>query len=88
MAYIRPRTQELTGYQTSSPYRKTIDFANDFVMVYGIDATMPQRIREYREAGFVVHLMTGIAWGNYQDYLDGRWDGKDHWDESQRHCHQ
>lgn len=84
MAYIRPRTQELTGYQTSFPYRKTIDFANDFVMVYGIDATMPQRIREYREAGFVVHLMTGIAWGNYQDYLDGRWDGKDHWDESQR----
>ena len=84
MAYIRPRTQELTGYQTSSPYRKTIDFANDFVMVYGIDAAMPQRIREYREAGFVVHLMTGIAWGNYQDYLDGQWDGRDHWDESQR----
>ena len=84
MAYIRPRTDELTGYQTSSSYRKTIDFANDFVMVYGIDGTMPERVRQYREAGFVVHLMTGISWGNNQDYLDGKWDGKQHWDESQR----
>ena len=46
MAYIRSRTQELTGYQTSSPYRKTIDFANDFVMVYGIGKTMPQRVAD------------------------------------------
>ena len=84
MAYIRPRNQELTGYQASAPYEKYVDFANDFVMVYGIDATMPERIRQYRDAGFVVHLMTGIAWGNYQDYLDGRWDGQSHWDESQR----
>lgn len=84
MAYIRPRTEELTGFQEAAPYRKTFDFATDFVMVYGIDDAMPSRVREYREAGYVVHLMTGIAWGNYQDYLDGLWDGKRHWDESQR----
>ena len=67
MAYIRPRSQELTGYQAGSDYRKTVDFANDFVMVYGIGKTMPQRVAQYREAGFVVHLMTGIAWGGYRD---------------------
>lgn len=27
--------------------------------------------------------MTGIAWGEYQDYLDGRWDGTRHQDEGQ-----
>lgn len=27
--------------------------------------------------------MTGIAWGEYQDYLDGKWDGRKHWDEGQ-----
>lgn len=27
--------------------------------------------------------MTGIAWGEYQDYLDGRWDGTMHQDEGQ-----
>lgn len=84
MAYIRPRTEELTGFQESAAYRKTIDFATDFVMVYGTDETMPSRVREYREAGYVVHLMTGIAWGNYRDYLDGSFDGRTHWDDAQR----
>ena len=84
MAYIRPRSEELTGYQSGSDYRKTVDFANDFVMVYGIGKAMPERVTQYRAAGFVVHLMTGIAWGGYQDYLDGKWDGEKHWDESQR----
>ena len=54
MSYIRPRSQELTGYQSGSDYRKTIDFANDFVMVYGIGKTMPQRVKQYREAGFEI----------------------------------
>ncbi len=27
--------------------------------------------------------MTGIAWGEYQEYLDGKWDGRKHWDEGQ-----
>ena len=44
---------------------------------------MPDRIRQYREKGYVIHLMTGIAWGEYQDYLDGKWDGRKHWDEGQ-----
>lgn len=84
MAYIRPRTEELTGFQEAATYRASIDFATDFVMVYGTDDTMPTRVREYREAGYIVHLMTGIAWGNYQDYLDGSFDGRTHWDEAQR----
>ena len=27
--------------------------------------------------------MLGCAWGNYKEYLCGRWDGKEHWDECQ-----
>ena len=27
--------------------------------------------------------MTGIAWGDYQDYQDGRYDGRRHDDEIQ-----
>ena len=83
MAYIRKNTEELTGYQEHSPFRPSIDLMCDFVMVYGIDDTMPQRVRQYADAGYVVHLMTGIAWGEYQDYLDGKWDGRKHWDEGQ-----
>ena len=84
MAYIRSTREELTGYQERAPFSPSIDLRCDFVMVYGIDPTMPERIEAYRNQGYRVHLMTGIAWGEYQDYLDGKWDGKKHWDEGQR----
>lgn len=83
MSYIREKTTELTGYQEHSPYNPNIDLQCDFVMVYGTDDTMPERVRKFLEKGYVVHLMTGSAWGEYQDYLYGKWDGLNHWDESQ-----
>lgn len=83
MAYIRDKAEELTGYQAGEAFRPSVDLGCDFVMVYGIDDTMPERIRQYRNQGYVIHLMTGIAWGEYQDYLDGRWDGTMHQDEGQ-----
>lgn len=83
MAYIRDKAEELTGYQAGEAFRPSVDLGCDFVMVYGIDDSMPERIRQYRNQGYVIHLMTGIAWGEYQDYLDGRWDGRKHQDEGQ-----
>lgn len=83
MAYIRRRDEERTGFQESSPWSAPIDVQCDFVMVYGVDDGMPGRVAEYRAQGYVVHLMTGIAWGSYQDYLEGKADGRPHWDESQ-----
>ena len=84
MAYIRNRSEELTGYQESRPLKPSIDLGCDFVMVYGTDDGMPDRVKQFADAGYVVHLMTGVAWGNYQDYLDGKWDGRSHWDEGQK----
>ncbi|MBE5776720.1 MAG: hypothetical protein E7326_04380 [Clostridiales bacterium] len=83
MAYIRNRAECLTGCQDASPWTPKTDLQQDFIMVYGTDKDMPARILKYREKGYVTHLMTGSAWGNYQDFLDGEWDGVDHWDESQ-----
>lgn len=84
MAHIRKNEEEKTGYQESRPLTPAIDLQCDFVMVYGTDETMPERIRQFADAGYPVHLMTGISWGDYQDYLGGAWDGKPHWDEAQR----
>ena len=84
MAYIRKNTEELTGYQESRPLKASIDLMCDFVMAYGTDETMPARVKQFADAGYVVHLMTGIAWGQYQDYLDGKLDGRKHWDEGQK----
>lgn len=79
----RARTEERTGFQIGAPYGPTYDLQTDFVMVYGIGPTMPDRIRQWAERGYVVHLMTGVAWGEYQDYLNGKVDGREHWDEAQ-----
>lgn len=83
LSYIRDRKELLTGFQENAPWAPELDLQTDFVLVYGIDETMPERIKKYREKGYVVHLMTGCAWGEYQDYLSGRWDGKEHYDEMQ-----
>jgi hypothetical protein len=87
MAYIRERARELTGYQESASWQPNIDLQCDFVMVYGTDETMPKRVQQFREKGYIVHLMTGISWGEYQDYLYGKFDGREHWDESQMDRH-
>ena len=83
MAFIRDKQTELTGFQEASPFNTNFDVQSDFVMVYGVNSTTEQRIKEYADHGYVVHLMTGISWGEYQDYLFGQWDGKNHWDEAQ-----
>lgn len=78
------RIEERTGFQEVAPFDPSIDLRTDFVMVYGIDETMPERIQKWEDKGYVVHLMTGVAWGEYQPYLYGKIDGREHWDEAQK----
>jgi mRNA-degrading endonuclease RelE of RelBE toxin-antitoxin system len=85
---IRDRSEERIGFQESAPYKPSYDLQTDFVMVYGIDKTMTKRIKEWKEKGYVVHLMTGVAWGEYQEYLYGKIDGRNHWDEAQKNKHE
>ncbi|HYG35497.1 MAG TPA: hypothetical protein VEC99_11965, partial [Clostridia bacterium] len=56
---------------------------SDVAIVYGIDPGLPQRIQTWRDRGYRIHVMTGVSWGNYQDYLYGRFDGINHEDEAQ-----
>lgn len=81
-----------TTFQTSSEWRPTIDNRADAVMVYGTGGNpsdksrkppFEERVKSWRDKGYIVHFMTGIAWGEYQDYFTGKWDGKMHLDEGQ-----
>lgn len=83
MGFIRERGKLKTGYQEKDNWTPKLDLQCDFVMAYGINETLDNRIDTFRENGYEVHLMTGCAWGEYQDYLSGVWDKKEHWDESQ-----
>ncbi|MFC5529933.1 hypothetical protein [Cohnella yongneupensis] len=77
------RERERTGFQEGGGYGERYDLQTDFVMVYGIGPSMPERIRQWADRGYQVHLMTGVSWGGYQDYLNGQFDGRSHWDEAQ-----
>ena len=77
-----PRTEERTGVQESRPFEPAFDVQSDFVMVYGLD-NLKERIRPWKQRGYVIHLMTGVSWGGYQDYLFGKYDGINHRDEGQ-----
>ena len=77
------QSQERTSFQTSQPFSGKADLRSDVAMVYGIDAGLPGRIETWRNHGYRIHVMTGVAWGNYQDYLFGRFDGVNHEDEEQ-----
>ncbi len=70
-----------TSFQESAPWNSAYDIRTDIAMVYGMDSTFNERIEGYRKHGYNVQFMTGIAWGNYQDYFTGKWDGKPHEEE-------
>lgn len=82
-----------TTFQTSRAWRPTIDNRADAVMVYGVggnpsdkdrgNASVEERLKSWKDRGYTTHFMTGIAWGQYQDYFTGKWDGKWHLDEGQ-----
>lgn len=80
--------QEKTTFQTSGQWKPVTDIRSDVVMVYGANdrrnMTFEERLNSWREHGYKTHFMTGIAWGEYQDYFTGRWDGKWHLDEGQK----
>ncbi|PRD54785.1 hypothetical protein C5749_10890 [Sphingobacterium gobiense] len=84
--------QTKTTFQTSREWRPTIDNRADAVMVYGVGGNpsdkhkrvpFEERVKSWKDRGYTIHFMTGIAWGEYQDYFTGQWDGEWHLDEGQ-----
>ena len=74
---------ERTCFQTGQPYSDATNLRSDVAIVYGIDPGLPKRVASWRERGYRIHVMTGVSWGNYQDYLYGRFDSVNHEDEAQ-----
>ncbi|MBQ8046576.1 MAG: hypothetical protein IJ196_01445 [Prevotella sp.] len=80
--------REKTTFQTSGQWKPATDIRADVAMVYGVNDNrryqFADRVRSWIDHGYAVHFMTGIAWGQYQDYFTGRWDGKMHLDAGQK----
>lgn len=78
--------QDKTSFQVSEPWNEAYDVRSDVVMVYGINdagGKFEERVKGWRDKGYNVQFMTGIAWGQYKDYFLGQYDGKPHLDEGQ-----
>ncbi|MDR2774122.1 MAG: hypothetical protein LBC19_05170, partial [Tannerella sp.] len=79
--------REKTVFQTSGQWKPVTDVRSDVAIVYGAndrrDMTFEARVQSWRDRGYITHFMTGIAWGQYQDYFTGKWDGQWHLDEGQ-----
>ena len=83
---------EKTAFQTSRAWMPEIDTRADIAIVYGVNGnpsdhdkkqTFENRVKSWQDEGYLTHFMTGIAWGSYEDYFLGNWDGKPHFDEGQ-----
>lgn len=77
------RADERLSFQASGVWEPRVQLDADVAMVYGITKGLPERLATWKARGYRIHLMTGVAWGEYQDYFDGRWDGREHHAESQ-----
>ncbi|MEO6931597.1 MAG: hypothetical protein ABI151_08225, partial [Chitinophagaceae bacterium] len=79
--------REKTAFQTGSPWRPEIDVRSDIAIVYGAGdrpgMTFEQRVKSWQDHGYQTDFMTGIAWGSYDDYFLGKWDGKNHLGDGQ-----
>ncbi len=74
---------EKTVFQTASPWRAEMDLRSDAAIIYGMNDSFLDRMKSWRDRGYGIHFMTGVAWGEYQDYIEGRFDGTLHHDEGQ-----
>lgn len=80
--------KEKTAFQTSHHWIPEIDVRSDIAIVYGVaergKITFEERVKSWRDRGYNTHFMTGIAWGQYDEYFLGKWDGKNHLGEGQQ----
>lgn len=80
--------QEKTAFQTGHHWIPEIDVRADIAIVYGVGdrgkMSFEDCVKSWRDRGYNVHFMTGIAWGQYDDYFLGKWDGQNHLGEGQQ----
>ncbi|OYX86417.1 MAG: hypothetical protein B7Y83_01425 [Flavobacteriales bacterium 32-34-25] len=76
-----------TVFQVSDAWSAAYDVRADAAIVYGINdagGNFKERAKSWKDKGYTIQFMTGIAWGQYKDYFKGQYDGKEHFDEGQK----
>jgi hypothetical protein len=78
-----PEAPYRTLFQEGQPWFGGFDVQADMAIAYRVSDTLRDRLMGWKAHGYRAGLMTGLAWGHYESYLSGAWDGRDHQDEAQ-----
>ena len=82
-----PQTDEQLSVETAGPWAPRVNVNADLAMVYPLDPHFSEDLESWKQHGYKVAMMTAAAWGPYQDYLNGGFDGRFHWGEAQMYPH-
>lgn len=65
--------RERTSFQTAEPWTSPGNLGSDVAIVYGVDPTLPERARTWRDHGYRIHAMTPVQLENMTvpNCLDG-----------------
>lgn len=74
---------ERTYFRVKSFFSPDADLGTDAAIIYGLDSTTADRLKDWENHGYTTHFMTSLSWGDYSDYLNGKYDGRKHLDEIQ-----
>lgn len=77
------KREQKTSFQIADKWLPEYDVRSDIAILYGMDSTFTDRYQSWKDKGYHIQFMTGIAWGNYQDYFTGKFDGKSHFEDAQ-----
>jgi hypothetical protein len=67
-AYSYETGPDATCFQSGAPYSPELDFSSDLAIIYGCGQGFEDRAKLWRDRGYNVSMMTGIAWGAYDSY--------------------
>ncbi|MBI2423333.1 MAG: hypothetical protein HYV27_10930 [Candidatus Hydrogenedentes bacterium] len=57
-----------SAFQVAAPFAPEYHVASDMAIVYGVTESFESRVAAWKEQGYRLGFMTGIAWGNYDAY--------------------
>ena len=64
----RPQDEERLSFQAGDSWNGRVNLNADVAMAYGIDESLPNRLKRWTDHGYIGHVMTGVSWGEYQEY--------------------
>ncbi|NLN92694.1 MAG: hypothetical protein GX130_05200 [Candidatus Hydrogenedens sp.] len=67
---VQAELPDYTCFQEAGPWQPSIDLGADMAVVYGHTNNFEERVRQWREKGYTIGMMTGISWGSYTEYYE------------------